>query len=192
MYIVVEGPDMAGKSTFIKKLEQKYKKLGKEIITVTEPYMGHYTGQMIRDYQKEKHTNSNDLYDLYKQNRKYLWCSIIQPALQAGQIVISDRNFISSMVYQQGMGMMNILRDNNDNHPDMVYFLTISHETYCKRLKNKLNLELIEKELGKKEIFTHHVNRYKEACSLLSRVTNTLVIPVGELPDCVNCKGLTS
>lgn len=181
MYIVVEGHDLAGKSRFIKTLTDKYRKLGKEIVLVTEPYMGHPTGQQIRDFLKAKHTNSDELYRLYRENREYLWHSVTRPALDAGKIVISDRNFVSSMVYQETMGMMNILGHNQVNVPDMIYLLSTSHETYCKRLKIKKNLEVIEVELGKREIFENHKRRYKEACSLLSRITNVFVVPVKEM-----------
>lgn len=181
MYVVVEGHDLAGKSTFIKKLQKKYRKLGKEVVLVTEPYMGHPTGQLIRDFLKEKHTNSDELYRLYRENREYLWHSVTRPALEEGKIVISDRNFVSSMVYQEKMGMMNILGHNQVNIPDMVYLLSTSHETYCKRLKMKKNLEVIEIELSKRDKFDNHKRRYKEACSLLARITDVFVIPVKEL-----------
>jgi Thymidylate kinase len=182
MYVVVEGQDLVGKSEYIKKLVKLYAKTGKEIITVTEPFMGHPTGQKIRDFLKEKTTNSDELYRLYKENRDYLWHSVIRPALEAGKIVISDRNFVSSMVYQESMGMMGVLGHNNPNHPDVIYLLSISHETYLKRLAKKKNLEVIEIELKDREKFDRKARRYREACSLLQRVSNkTMIIPVGEL-----------
>lgn len=178
MYIVVEGKDLVGKSTFIKKLVKAYEVIGKEIVQVTEPFMGHPTGQKIRDFLKEKHTNSDDLYKLYKENREYLWKSVIRPALESGKIVISDRNFISSMVYQVNMGMMSVLGHNTDNHPDIVYYLSISHDTYLERLKKKKNLEVIELEFVNKAKSDECDRRYKEACSILERTSKTLVIPV--------------
>jgi len=181
MYVVAEGMDLAGKSLFIKSLVKLYAKTGKEILTVSEPFMGHPSGQKIRDFLSAKSTNSCELYRLYKENRDYLWNAIIRPALESGKIVISDRNFISSMVYQETMGMVPVLNHNNHNHPDVVYLLQISHPTYIGRLKKKKNLEVIEKEFQNPEKFEHHQRRYREACSLLQRLSpKTLVIPVGE------------
>jgi len=182
MYVVVEGMDLAGKSLYIQKLVKLYAKTGKEILTVSEPFMGHPTGQKIRDFLKAKSTNSDELYRLYKENREYLWRAVIRPALEAGKIVISDRNFVSSMVYQESMGMMSVLGHNDANHPDVIYWLSTSHETYVKRLARKKNLEVIEIELQDRNLFEKKLRRYREACSLLQRVSNkTMVIPVGEL-----------
>lgn len=178
MYIVVEGHDLAGKGVFINKLKTLYGRHKSEPLIVTEPYMGHPTGVAIRQFLAEKHTNSEELYRLYRENRNYLWLDIIRPALQQGKMVISDRNYLSSMVYQEKMGMMNVMNHNNENIPDMLYLITTDHETYLERLKKKKGLEVIEKALAKKENFDHLVRRYSEAAKLIDRLTRTMVINV--------------
>lgn len=178
MYIVVEGKDLAGKGFFIKKITKHYAQFGKEVVLVTEPHMGHYTGQLIREFLAKKTTDSNELYDLYKTNRNYLYNDVIRPALEAGKIVISDRNFVSSMVYQANIGMFNILKDNPKNIPDIIYYVSITHETYLERLKQKKGLEVIEKELANATIFDNFTRRYKEALATIERLTNTVVINV--------------
>jgi len=180
MYVVVEGSDLVGKSTFITKLKKHYEKLGKEVVVVTEPYKGHHTGQKIRDFLKDKHTNSDELYGLYRENRDYLWYAVIRPSLEAGKIVISDRNYLSSMVYQESMGMMTILGHNTKNQPDVLYYLSISHATYLKRLAKKKNVEFIETELANIDKFNKQAKRYKEALRLMINLNNVFVIPVKE------------
>jgi len=85
---------------------------------------------------------------------------------------------LSSMVYQEKMGMMPVMNHNSENIPDMLYLLEISHENYCKRLRNKKGLEVIEKALANKDNFTHLVRRYDEAAKLVDRLTKTFVIKV--------------
>ena len=178
MYAVVEGKDLVGKSTFIKQIQEIYKRQGKPLLVVTEPFMVHPSGQLIRDFMAAKHTNNNELYELYQINRNYLWHSVIRPALDEGKEVLSDRNFLSSMVYQESVGMMNVLNQNQEKAPDLIYHLQIDHQTYMERLQKKKGLELIERELAKPEVFDNHTRRYKEACRLVSKLTKTIVINV--------------
>lgn len=178
MYIVVEGHDMAGKGVFINKLNLIMTRENNPPLIVTEPYMDHPTGVAIRKFLAEKHTDSEELYRLYRENRNYLWLSIIRPALQQGKTVISDRNYLSSMVYQEKMGMMTVMNHNGENLPDMLYVITTDHETYLDRLKKKKGLEVIERALAKKENFDHLVRRYSEAAKLIDRLTRTMVINV--------------
>lgn len=180
MYTVVEGKDLVGKSTFVKKLIDIHTSKGHKVLHVTEPFMGHPTGQLIRDFLATKHTDSKELYALYKENRLYLWNSVIRPALESGTHVISDRCFMSSMVYQEGIGMLNVLNDNKFNIPDIIYVLSIKHDTYMSRLKHKKNLEVIEKELATVEKFNNFTRRYDEAANLLTRFTKSFVIRVSE------------
>lgn len=105
MYIVLEGVVGTGKSTQAKllfaTLQEKYP--DKKILLVREPG-GTPIAEAIRtlvqatDFPEPMHALT-DAY-LYASARAQLIHTVIQPVLEAGGIVISDRNVCSSLAYQ--------------------------------------------------------------------------------------------
>ena len=106
MYIVFEGIVGSGKSTQSKKLvEFLRQKYGNEkILHVREPGstpiaedIRHLCqGKEWADEQMHPLTNAY----LYTAARSQTLHTVVQPALESGQIVVSDRCFLSSCAYQ--------------------------------------------------------------------------------------------
>ena len=100
-YIVLDGPDGTGKGTQIERLQAKLKSLGREVLVVREPG-GTPIGEEIRNLLKSKEfprTAETEIF-LFSAARAELMREVIEPALQKGTCVISDRSFISTIAYQ--------------------------------------------------------------------------------------------
>jgi len=118
LFITIEGPDGAGKSTqiiFIKKfLEEK----GYEVLLTREPG-GTVIGEKIRGLLLDKsHQEMSDITEalLYAASRAQHVAELIIPALSEGKIVLCDRFVDSSIVYQgkgRGLGLESITNIND-------------------------------------------------------------------------------
>ncbi len=98
-YYVIEGLDGTGKSTLIEKLKAAHP----EWVFVAEPG-GTPIGQMLRALVKEGLgeeviTPISELL-MFSAARTQLLSQIIAPALAEGKTVISDRNWVSTLMYQ--------------------------------------------------------------------------------------------
>lgn len=102
MFITLEGIDGSGKTTQLKLLETWLKGQGLEVVTVREPG-GTPLGEKIRSIllsaKDGPQTSAAELL-LYAAARAELVGTVIQPALEAGRIVIADRFSDSTWAYQ--------------------------------------------------------------------------------------------
>lgn len=115
MYIVIEGQDGTGKSTQAKLLQEDFVRQGKEVVLLEEPDgdlpQAHDLHDMIltRGYDLEPLTNVL----LFTAARVELWHKIAEPVLQRGGVVISSRNYWSTLTYQgygEGVSRSKIIR----------------------------------------------------------------------------------
>ena len=148
MYIVIEGQDGTGKSTQARLLEEYFKKQGKEVVIMDEPDgdlpQAHDLHDMIltRGYNLEPLTNVL----LFTAARVELWKKIAEPVLKRGGIVISARNYWSTIVYQgygEGVSRSKIIRLTKDSlpekyfKPDFGFILTMPDEVRLDRQKGR-------------------------------------------------------
>ncbi len=100
-FVVLEGPEAAGKSTLARALRQRMQDDGVEPVMVHEPG-GTPVAQVLRhellDATREWTPQMELLYMVTA--RADLVARVIRPALAAGQVVISDRFDLSTMAYQ--------------------------------------------------------------------------------------------
>ncbi len=106
-FIVIDGPDGAGKSTQLAMLAEYLCSGGKSVITVRDPG-GTEIGEAIRNIllspAHDKMAIGTELL-LYTAARFQLWREKIFPALAAGSWVLCDRWIYSTCAYQgQGKG----------------------------------------------------------------------------------------
>ena len=97
LLIAVEGIDGAGKSTQIPRIAEFYRSLGREVCTTAEPTRGRF-GMEIRQ-AAERFSPAQERQLFVKDRRDHLETCIF-PALQRGEVVITDRYFYSSIAYQ--------------------------------------------------------------------------------------------
>lgn len=102
MYIVIEGQDSTGKSTQARMLAAFLRRRGKEVEIVEEPGGKLPVAKKIRLLLKDKE-NHLDPYSevlLFMAARRELWDKRIKPVLDRGGVVISTRNWWSTLAYQ--------------------------------------------------------------------------------------------
>ncbi len=144
MYIVIEGQDGTGKSTQARLLKEYYEGQGKEVVVMDEPDgdlpQAHDIHDMIltRGYKLEPMTNVL----LFTAARVELWRKIAEPVLKRNGIVVSARNFWSTIAYQgygEGISRSKIIRLTHDAlpdrycHPDKGFILTVPDKIRLER-----------------------------------------------------------
>src|SRR5688572_25203550 len=109
LFITFEGTEGSGKSTQIKRLAERISGLGHEVVVLREPG-GTPIGEEIRHLLE--HSAANDAMTaeaellLMNAARAQLVREVIRPALAADKVVLCDRFFDSSLVYQgHGRGL---------------------------------------------------------------------------------------
>lgn len=107
-FIVIDGPDGAGKSTQLAMLAEYLCSKGKSVITVRDPgdtEIGEAIRQILLSPTHDKMAIGTELL-LYTAARLQLWLEKISPALQAGSWVLCDRWIYSTCAYQGLAGDM--------------------------------------------------------------------------------------
>jgi dTMP kinase len=102
MFITLEGPEGAGKTTQLRSLADFLRARGHDVVTTREPG-GTPIGDQIRGVL---HDTANVAMSptaemlLYAASRAQLVAEVIRPALAAGRVVLCDRYADSTMAYQ--------------------------------------------------------------------------------------------
>ncbi len=145
MYLCLEGIDGSGKSTQIELLVKWLDNCGIEFLRVVEPTespAGKLIREMLQDPNATKNNFQNTLALLFAADRIILMDKI-EKAENAGKIVISDRCFYSSMVYQNDGDWINKI-NKFAKRPDIVLLLDIDPETAISRCEGKDSFENID------------------------------------------------
>jgi len=115
VFIAVEGPDGAGKSTQARLLAARLRRAGWKVTRVREPG-GTPAGERVREVLLDRRLSAMcpwmELF-LYMASRAQLVEEKIAPALRADRAVVADRFLLSSIVYQGiagGTGARRVLR----------------------------------------------------------------------------------
>ncbi len=99
-FVVVEGPEGAGKSTLVSALATRLRAEGVEPVVVREPG-GTPVAEALRSAMLEGDHLTPERELLYAVTaRADLVARVIQPALSAGRLVLSDRYDLSTRAYQ--------------------------------------------------------------------------------------------
>ncbi|MTK62979.1 MAG: dTMP kinase [Methanobacterium sp.] len=134
MYICLEGIDGSGKTTQIELLESWIKKCGLDVLRVFEP-TDNEVGKLIRKLLQNPDAITENfqitLALLFAADRTVLMRDITEAEALA-KIVISDRSFYSSMVYQNDSEWIADI-NKHAKQPDLVILLDIDPETAVSR-----------------------------------------------------------
>ena len=108
LFLSFEGGEGSGKSLQARTLAETLGERGREVVLTREPG-GTAAGERIRDillHAREIPLSPEAQLLLFSSARAQLVRDVIRPALDAGKIVIADRFFDSSVVYQgHGQGV---------------------------------------------------------------------------------------
>lgn len=101
LFITLEGVDGAGKSTHLEWLGEQFRAQGRTVRITREPG-GTPLGERLRDLllNSPMHAETEALL-MFAARREHL-ARVIEPALAAGEVVISDRFTDASYAYQCG------------------------------------------------------------------------------------------
>jgi dTMP kinase len=145
MYICLEGIDGSGKSTQIELLVKWLNECGLEVFRVFEPTdspVGRLIREMLQNPNATTENFQKTLALLFAADRTILMDKIGKKEV-AGKIVISDRCFYSSMVYQNGAEWIAEI-NKFAKKPDIVLLLDIDPETAMSRCEGKDSFEDME------------------------------------------------
>ena len=100
IFFTFEGPDGAGKTTQIGRLEAALNALGRETLRTREPG-GDFVGEQVRQLLLERSVMTPEAeFLLFAASRAQNVAQVVRPALEAGKIVLCDRFTDSSLAYQ--------------------------------------------------------------------------------------------
>jgi dTMP kinase len=148
MFITFEGSEGCGKSTQVARLASRLERAGLRVLLTREPG-GTAIGEKIRDllqYAPESlaMTPETELL-LFEASRSQLVRETIRPALEQGSVVLSDRFFDSTTVYQGVARKLepNIVATLNDfaagpDRPDLTIVLDVDVATARARMLRRV------------------------------------------------------
>jgi len=148
-YIVLEGLEGCGKSTHTKRLGEHLNAV------ITREPGGTRIGSLLRAILADTENTDLDRRTealLMAADRAQHMAEVIQPALQRGQHVVSDRSIYSTLAYQgygRQLGTSDLLTIStwalNNRLPDMVIYIDVPTDVLNERLA-KRDLDRFERE----------------------------------------------
>ena len=105
-FIVIDGPDGAGKSTQLKLLAEHLRSQGVDVVETRDPggtAIGDKIREILLDRSHDQMVIGCEIL-LYMASRTQLMGEIITPAIQAGRCVLCDRWVSSTVAYQVAGG----------------------------------------------------------------------------------------
>jgi len=146
-FITFEGGEGVGKTTQIKKLEQHFTKAGHSVLLTREPG-GTPAAEEIRTLLSDQNlgghwTPEAELMLLFAARAMHIK-DVIQPALEAGKIILCDRYIDSTRVYQghlQGVDMTFILdlerKIVGQYIPDLTFIMDLEADAAMARVQSR-------------------------------------------------------
>ncbi len=160
-FIVIDGPDGAGKTTQAALLAEFLAESGLEVQRIRDPggtEIGDEIRTILLDNRHHKMSVQCELM-LYMASRAQLACEVIAPALAAGKCVLGDR-YVSSTIAYQGAGEADtetIIRAARiavgDTMPDLTVILDID---------SRLGLQRAAREGAADRIESKHIEYHRK------------------------------
>ena len=178
IFITMEGPEGAGKTTITQMLGKALQQEGYQVLLTREPG-GVPISEQIREVILNKDNTAMDSRTealLYAAARRQHLVEVVMPELERGGIVLCDRFIDSSLAYQghaRGLDIEEVYNINKfaigDIMPDATIFFDIDPEEGLRRIQsngerevNRLDLEALDFHKKVCEGYQFIINRWKE------------------------------
>ena len=164
LFIVLEGPDGSGTTTLSRLLSEKLKDDGKEVVLTKEPTDGVHGKRLREDLGSENRMPPEDFQQIFCDDRREHLDGVINPALNDGKIVVSDRYYHSTFVYGEAEGVdRKILEKMNEEFrkPDLVIFTLPPFEVCRERIHRREMRDAYEQDEFMKKVYEGY-ERYAE------------------------------
>lgn len=153
-FIAFEGLDGSGQTTQANLLKNYLTEKGFEVILTKEPTMdseaGRLANKILSQNKKLSPEELKALQDKFAEDRSWHQKNKIEPNLEKGKIVVTDRSQFSSFSFgaASGVDLEYLIRINEKFiEPDLVILLETSPKTSIERIKKRSTKEtLFEKE----------------------------------------------
>ena len=173
-YIVIEGNDGTGKSTQVDMLAAWLRECGREVVVIEEPGsddaakttpVANEYRRVLKDDRFKLGPEVNLL--LFSAARRELWFHKIEPALRRGAVVLSSRNYVSTLVYQgYGEGvtedaiisMTKRFTSERYMSPDFVVVLFANDQTRQQRIAERGMTEAVDSFESRDDVFQQKIN----------------------------------
>jgi dTMP kinase len=140
--LAVEGIDGAGKTTQVRLLAAALRRHGASVITSKEPTDGPW-GRKIRESAASGRLSLREELEAFVNDRIEHVRALIRPALNAGEIVILDRYFYSTIAYQGSRGAnivdLKASMEQIAPIPDVTFLLDVAPEEGIRRISESRN-----------------------------------------------------
>lgn len=191
MYIVFEGIDGSGKSTQIQLLKEWLEANGFDVETLVEPTDSE-VGKLIRKLLQHPDAMSDKLQKvlalLFAADRML----IMDRLEDESKVFISDRSYISSLVYQKPVEWVEIL-NKYAKKPDLLILLDLDVEKSVARTSHEDTFENVEFLTGVKDSYLRLAKNYPHAIidanngmnKVSSDIKKAVAPYLGICPDCI-------
>ena len=137
--VAVEGIDGAGKTTQVRMLKRALMRAGQSVTASREPTNGQW-GSILRRSAKGGRLSIDDELQTFIKDRTEHVQNLISPRLDAGDIVILDRYFYSTIAYQGARGAdiasISVEMLSRFPEPDTVFLLDVDPVVGIHRIAN--------------------------------------------------------
>jgi dTMP kinase len=190
MFITLEGPEGAGKSTQLPQLASWLEAQGREVFVTRNPGgtpIGAQIRQVVLDAANRAMVPTTELM-LYAADRAQHVAEVVRPSLEAGMVVLCDRFTDSTLAYQgYGRGLdkdlINRLNEiaTGGLKPDLTLLLDLPVEVGLARAARARQADRLENE----QIAFHH--RLREGYLALAQAEprRFAVVDASEAPETV-------
>ncbi|MDF9758579.1 MULTISPECIES: dTMP kinase [Peribacillus] len=178
IFITMEGPEGAGKTTITQMLGKALQQEGYKVLLTREPG-GVPISEQIREVILNKDNTAMDSRTealLYAAARRQHLVEVVMPELKRGGIVLCDRFIDSSLAYQghaRGLDIEEVYSINKfaigDMMPDATFFFDIDPEEGLRRIQangerevNRLDLEALDFHKKVCEGYQSIINRWED------------------------------
>lgn len=151
VFIVMEGPDGSGTTSQSKLLAERLTNEGHEVVLTAEPTTGPI-GVFIRNQLSTagNSVTAAALQLLFTADRAWHVDTVIQPALDAGKVVIAERYGMSTVFYGDATGLdAKWLEAANDKFlkPDLLIVTLPSFEVAIERINRRKERDIMEEKV---------------------------------------------